>query len=211
MNILTKTGTFALLCMLLVGHQIGLAGENPTITANEVDQVFKALSEGKWGRVESLTKDLTQRQSPAQANLIGRLRYIYIYSVLKQIDGKKLTFKDIKNKLQLAEGKLIVQPWHPIKHDGSTCFNQICRPSDKPNNLFTAQTNAKGTQIYSFEYFDMGYPLDVSSYDGQNARLGGILKEIDINKNLEPALKEGSGVTWYVRLNVKEGFIHYER
>ena len=211
MMTLFKTIVIILPVVLLAVFQLSFAGDKTTITADEVDSVFKALSKGKWSTVESLAQNAIQRRSPAQENLAGRLRYIYLHAVLKQVEARSLSYGDVTRKLGAAKGKLIIQPWHPIDHDDSPCFNQICGPSDKPNHLYTAQTNHDGSQIYSFEYFTIGYPLDISSYDGQNGRLGGILKRIDINRNLERALKEGSSVTWFVRLHVEKAFIHFER
>jgi hypothetical protein len=139
------------------------------------------------------------------------LRYIYIFSIAKQIENKAIPYEDIKRKLKIVEGKLVVQPWHPINTETRTCFNQICVSSDKPHTLYTAQTDNKGTLIYSFEYFDIGRPIDISSYNGQNARLGGILERVNVNQNIQNAEKESSGVSWFLQLNIKDSFIHFVR
>ena len=207
----SKIPTFVLVFCLAGVLAVSATNPNTTITVQEVDQVFQALGEGEWKKAESLAKELMDRKSPAQINLMGRLRYIYIYSIAKQIERNELSHTDIVRKLKVVEGKLIVQPWHPVNTNSTSCFNQICSSHDKPHHLYTAQTNGKGTQIYSFEYYDTGNPIDISSFNGQNARLGGIVKQIEVNKNLGPAVKEDSGVTWYLRLHVNNSFIHFER
>lgn len=202
---------FSVVFCLTAGPAAGAGPRDRTITAEEVDRVFQAIVNGQWKETESLAKEFMGRRSPGQANLIGRLRYIYIFSIAKQIEKKKLAYKDIARKLRAVEGKVIVQPWHSVNSAGTSCLNQICAREGKPHHLYTAQTDGNGTWIYSFEYYDTGGPIDISSYDGQNARLGGTVERIELNRNLEAAMKEGSGVTWYFRLNVKDAFIHFER
>lgn len=187
------------------------AAEKGGISANEIDQVFKSLGAGSWAKSEKLAKELIVRNSPAQENLIGRLRYIYIFSITKRIEKFELSYDEIVKKINFVKGKLIIQPWHPIKANGGKCFNKICAKSENISILYTTQVNNNGTQIYSFEYFDIGYHLNISSFNGQNARLGGILKKIEFNKNLKPALKKNTGVTWFLRLHIKNSFIQYER
>jgi len=139
------------------------------------------------------------------------MRYIYLYALSKQLEKRELSFSDFKNKINLVLKKDVLQPWHPIKSESNTCFNYICNSEKQENILTTTQTSNAGTQIYSFEYFDVGYPLDVSSFDGQNARLGGVLEKIEINDNLGPALKAHSGVSWYLRLHFQDAYMQYER
>ncbi len=187
------------------------AKQSTTITAQDVDSVFNSLGAMDWKTVEELSDELVQRDSPAQRNLIARLRYIYIFSIAKQIENKAISYEDIKRRLEIVEGKLVVQPWHPINTETRTCFNQICVSSDRPHTLYTAQTDSKGTLVYSFEYFDIGRPIDISSYNGQNARLGGILESVDVNQNIHNAEKASSGVSWFLKLNIKDSFIHFVR
>jgi len=206
-----KIKYFFLLVILSFSYTVIYATENRSISANEIDQVFKALSVASWAESEKLSKELMMRDSPAQINLMGRLRYIYIFSITKRIEKYELSYDEVIKKLDFVKGKLIIQPWHPINSKGGKCFNQICISSENPSILHTTQSDNGGAQIYAFEYFYIGYPLDISSFDGQNGRLGGILKNIDINKNLKPALKEHSGITWFLRLHVENSFIHYSR
>lgn len=187
------------------------ADRGETITAGDLDRVYSAIKQDNWSRVEKEVTPLLQRRSPGQRFLIGRLRYIYIVSLAKQVENRKLKYADFKRKLVLVENSLIVQPWHPVNHESSACFSQICADRDDPATLLTVQANHDATQIYSFEYFDMKVPLEIASFDGENARLGGTLDEIDINKNLPEAEKTGSGVGWYLKLHVKDGFMDYER
>jgi hypothetical protein len=185
-----------------------------TISSVETDQVYSALSQGQWRNVETLTEKLINYDSPAQTNLQGRLRYIYIYAILNQILKKPSTLNNFIQKLNEMQGKLIVQPWHPIKaelKDTNPCFNLICVSSNSSNMLFTAQTNGNGSQILSFEYFDMNYQFDISSYDRENARIGGLVQKIEFNRNLESALNANSLVSWLIRINVSNSFIHFQR
>lgn len=186
--------------------------DNSTITAAELDRVYGAIDKDNWGAVEKAVAPLIQRTSAPQRYLIARLRYIYIMSLEKQVERGKLKYADLRNKLSLVENQLVTQPWHPVSASSETCFNQICPDPEKgPSVLYTAQADEHATQIYSFEYFDMGAPIDISSFKGENARLGGILEKIEINENLPLAERSGAGVTWYLRLKWKEGFIDYER
>ncbi len=187
------------------------AADGQTITSEELDRVFDAIKQNNWRVAEKEAASLIQRDSQAQRYLIARLRYIYLFSIAVQVEQKDLKYSDLKKKLSLVERRLIIQPWHPVKTNANPCFNLICADKDNPSVLVTAQANGNATQIYSFEYFDMGTPINVSSYNGQNARLGGLLDKIEINENLVKAEKVGSGVTWYFRLFVRDGFIDYER
>ncbi|HEX9192386.1 MAG TPA: hypothetical protein VF871_01340 [Burkholderiales bacterium] len=187
------------------------AANGPTITSQELDRVYTAIKQNNWKLVEKEILPLIKRPSHAQRYLIARLRYIYLFSLSIQLESKTLKYVDLKKKLAVLENRLIVQPWHPVNANADPCFNQICADKDKPSVLVTAQADNKATQIYSFEYFDMGSPVDISSFKGENARLGGILEKIEINDNLPKAEKANSGVTWFFRLLVKDGFIDYER
>ena len=156
-----KIKYFFILVILSFIYTETYATENRSISANEIDQVFKALSTGTWAESEKLSKELMMRDSPAQMNLIGRLRYIYIFSITKRIEKYELSYEDLIKKLDLVKGKLIIQPWHPIKSNSETCFNQICMSSEDQSILHTTQSDNGGTQIYAYEYFDLGYPLDI--------------------------------------------------
>lgn len=187
------------------------AAANQTITSQELDRVFGAIRQNNWHSVETETSSLIQRESPPQRYLIARLRYIYVFSLATQVEKKSLRFADLKKKLAPVEGRLVIQPWHPVKAKADPCLNLICADKEHPSLLVTAQANGSGTQIYSFEYFDMGEPINIVSYNGQNARLGGILEKVEINENLEKAERSGSGVTWFFRLSFRDGFMDYER
>jgi len=187
------------------------AASGPTITSQELDRVYTAIKQNNWKLAEKEVLPLIERPSHAQRYLVARLRYIYLFSLGIQLESKTLRYVDLKKKLPILEKRLIVQPWHPVNANADPCFNQICADKDKPSVLVTAQANNKATQIYSFEYFDMGSPIDISSFKGQNARLGGILEKIEINENLSKAEQANSGVTWFFRFSVKDGFIDYER
>lgn len=200
---------FGIMAFSLGSH--ASAATNQTITSQELDRVFGAISQNNWRSVEKETAGLIQRDSQSQRYLIARLRYIYLFSLATQLEKKSLKLADLKQKLSIVEQRLVIQPWHPVKAKADPCFNFICSDKDKPSLLLTVQANGGGTQIYSFEYFDMGGPVDISSYNGQNARLGGILDKIEINENLEKVEKSGSGVTWFFRLSFNDGFMDYER
>lgn len=182
-----------------------------TITSEELDRVFSAIKQNNWRVAEKEAALLIQRDSQAQKYLIARLRYIYLFSIAVQLEKKEVKYSDLKKKLSLVARQLVIQPWHPVKTNANPCFNLICADKDNPSVLVTAQANGNATQVYSFEYFDMGAPINVSSYNGQNARLGGLLEKIEINENLEKAEKTGSEVTWFFRLSVRDAFIDYER
>lgn len=196
---------------LLVSSACAHAAADPTITAGEVDRVYTAMQENDWGRVEQEASLLIERSSHPQRHLIARLRYIYLFSLAIQIERKELAYGDVVPRLAKIEKRLLIQPWHPINSDASPCFNQICTDEDNQTVLVTTQANRNASQIYSFEYFDMGNPISIESFNGQNARLGGILDKIQINENLAQAEQSGSAVTWYFRLFVKDGFIDYQR
>ncbi len=187
------------------------AADTQTITSGDLDRVFNAIEHDKWRVAEQETVPLIQRDVQAQRHLIARLRYVYLVSIAVQLERRELKYADLKKKLSLVEGRLVIQPWHPVKAHGDACFNLICADKDKPSTLRTAQTNPDATQIYSFDYVDVGSPVDISSYDGQNARLGGILDRVEVNPNLAQAQKVGAGVTWFFRLFIKDGFIDFER
>jgi len=188
----------------------GLAA-TATITANELNKVFQPIKENDWAKVEQAAFQLINRQSPGQRYMIARLRYIYFISLAIQLENNKLTVAQLKDKLKVLEEKLIIQPWHPVKAKASPCFNKICASEDNPAVLVTTQANDKATQIYSFEYFDTGAPIDISSFDGAHARLGGILHKIEINPNLFKKLNSNTEVAWYLRLRFRDGFIQYNR
>lgn len=200
-----------LLAVSLAAGTNAMAGDTAAIASAEADSVYNSLAAGNWPDAEKLSSRLISKNSPAQNNLIARMRYIYLFSIYKQLENKQLSYEAFKRKIRLVLKKEIIQPWHPIKSGSDACFNYICNGDNKTTELRTVQTNDHGTQIYSFEYYDIGYPLNIASYDGQNARLGGILAKIDINRNLQPAMAHKTAVTWYLRLYFKHGYIQYER
>lgn len=187
------------------------SAENNWISDSDINNVYKALGSGDWLGAENNAKSLISKKSPAQNNLIARMRYIYLFSIYKQLEAKQLSYTGFVNKINLTLNKEVLQPWHPIKSGSNNCFNYICNSEAEKDILWTAQTNDSGTQIYSFEYFNAGYPFDISSFDGQNARLGGTLEKIEVNQNLQPAIASNSNVTWYLRLHFKDAYIQYER
>lgn len=187
------------------------AASNPTITSEELDRVYTAIKQNSWKRVEKESLHLIERPSYAQRYLIGRLRYIYLFSLSVQLKNKTLRYADLKKKVAVLEKRLIIQPWHPVNATADPCFNQICADKDNPSVLVTAQADNKAMQVYSFEYFNMGSPIDISSFKGDIARLGGILEKIEINENLPKAEKTNSGVSWFFKLSVRDGFIDYQR
>lgn len=196
---------------LLVCSAYAYAASGPTITSEELDRVFTAVRQNNWRLVEKEVLPLIDRSSHPQSHLIARLRYIYLFSIAVQIESRDLKYADFKKKLTKVEKRLLIQPWHPVNPDANPCFNQICADKDNPSVLVTIQANRDATQIYSFEYFDMGSPINIDSFKGQNARLGGVLDKIEINENLPKAEQSRSGVTWFFRFFVKDGFIDYER
>ena len=187
------------------------AADQSTITSDDLDRVYSAIKQNNWRLVEKEVTPLIQRQSPAQRYIIGRLRYIYIFSLAIQTESGHLKYADLKKKLAIVEKRLVIQPWHPVSQNANPCFNQICADKDNPSLLVTTQANSNSTQIYSFENFDMGAPINIASFKGQNARLGGILDKIEINENLPKAERSNSHVTWFFRLYAKDSFIDYER
>lgn len=211
MRISTRLLAIFAAAMMSAGSWQACAAGDKTITSGDLDRIFNSIDHGKWHAVEEETAPLIRRDIPGQKILIARLRYIYIVSIAVQLERRELRYADLAKKLSLVEQKLIIQPWHPVKANGKTCFNLICQDKENPSGLVSVETNNDATQIYSFGYFDMGGPIDISSYDGQNARLGGILDKIDINSNLAKVGEEGPTVTWFFRLHVKEGFIELER
>jgi len=206
-SILIVTTVAVLLACIICAYA---AGES-TITSEELDSVFTAIKQNNWKLVEKNVLPLRERSSYPQRYLIARLRYIYLFSLAAQIESKELKYADLQKKLSNVENRLIIQPWHPVNPHVSPCFNQICAKEDNPSMLITTQANGDATQIYSFEYFDMGSPINIDSFRGQQARLGGILYKIEINENLPAAIQDHSGVSWYFRLFVKDAFIDYQR
>ena len=176
----------------------------------EVEKIFSAIRKTDWMEVENLSRKIIDYDIPAKKNIIGRLRYIYLIAVAKNLEAGKIKYSDVKGKLDIVLNKLIVQPWHPVKSSGGSCFNKICDSSEVKAHKATAQANSDGTQIYSFEYFDMGQDIELASFDGLNARMGGLLVKIEINDNLEPAMKANKGVSWYFRYHVRESFIQFD-
>jgi len=197
--------------ILLACSSFSYATSGSFITAEELDRVFAAIRQNDWGLVEKEVFPLTESSSYPQRYLIARLLYIYVHSLAVQTGSGKLKYVDLKEKLSKLENRLIIQPWHPINPNAGPCFNQICPDPDNPSVLGTSQSNRDGTLIYSFEWFDMGMPIRIDSFSGQNARLGGILKKIEINDSLPNAEQSGSSVTWILRLKVGDGFINYKR
>ncbi len=187
------------------------AAGGSTITAAEVDRVYAAIQINNWALAEKEVVPLIERSSRPQRHLIARLRYIYLFSLAIQIERKELKYVDLEFRLAKVEKRLLIQPWHPVSATASPCFNQICADEDDSSVLVTVQANRSASQIYSFEYFDMGSPISIESFNGQNARLGGTLDRIEINRNLSKADQSGSAVTWYFRYFVKDGFIDYQR
>ncbi len=208
---LCKSAILIVTLVLIACPPQSYAGGSGTISAPEIDTLFEALRKGDWERTEKLSSEYIRRDSPAQRYLIARLRYIYIFSVASRIENKTIGYKEIKHKLSLVKGKMVMQPWHPVSATSKSCFNQICTDSERSNYLFTAQANGDATVIYSFEHVRVGGSFDLSSYHGQNARLGGILERIDVNENIKKAEETKSDVTWFLRLEIKDGFIQFER
>jgi len=182
-----------------------------TITAGDLDRVSDSLKRGDWTGLEARTAELIRRDSPGQRFLIARLRYMHVFAIAGQIEKRAIALADAERKLAAVQKRLILQPWHPVKLAAGSCLNSICADPEHPSKLMTTQTNATGTTIYSFEYFDMERPVSLDSFEGDNARLGGVLDKAELNPNLEAAHRAGSGVAWLLRLHVKDGFIDFER
>jgi hypothetical protein len=192
-------------------HSVIDAETMATITNEEIANVYNSIKNNDWQAAEKLCYEITQRDSPAQRYLIARLRYIYVFSIAAQIEQTSLSYKEVVRKLNPMKDKMILQPWHPIGTSSKSCLNQICVSEDNPNELTTIQTNSTGTTIYAFEYAHVGKPIDLTSFKGQIARLGGLLAGIDINPKIREAENSESQVSWFFRLNIKEGFIQLQR
>ncbi len=183
--------------------------KDETITAEEFDVVFDAMREGDFKKAKKNAELLIDRDSPGQRYLIARMRYIYIYTLMVAFEKDELSMSEVTEKLNPLRGKMILQPWHPIRHDDKQCLNMICNDPDWDNTLFTTQTNRDRNAIYWYEYVNTGKHLDLSSYDGKMARMGGILDEFSFNEDLISTTR--SNVDWFLRIMVKDGYVQYNR
>jgi hypothetical protein len=180
-----------------------------TITAEEFDEVFDAMRDLEWPKANKLAEDIIKRDAPGQRFLLARIRYIYIYTLMTQFEQSLITMNEMTEKLYAVKGRMILQPWHPIKASDVDCRNMICNDPEWEEVLFTAQTNRDKSRLYWYEYVNTGKHVDLSSYNGKMARMGGILKDFTFNDELYS--KKRSEVEWFLQLQIDDGYLQYNR
>jgi hypothetical protein len=146
------------------------------------------LSKEDWTKSEKLTKELLGIAEPNDAMQTEKkvLRYIYIYCTAGLLNEKKLTKEEALKKVKFLQSKEMIMPTHPFN---SECYiNCTHLNEDDTNTFFTGVNNAKGTQIFSFEYVKIedGIKEPASELEGKNVTLTGELNEITVGGNILP-------------------------
>jgi hypothetical protein len=153
--------------------------------------LIENLSNENWTKSEKLAKELLEIVEPIDSMQTEKkvLRYIYIYSTAGLLNEKKLTKNEALEKVKFLQSKEIIMPTHPFN---SKCYvNCTHLKEDETDTFFTGVNNAKGTQIFSFEYvkIENGIKETQSELEGKNITLKGELNEITVEGNMLPRFK----------------------
>jgi hypothetical protein len=153
--------------------------------------LMENLSSENWTKSEKLTKELLDYVEPIDSMQTEKkvLRYIYIYATAGLLNEKKLTKNEALNKVKFLQSKEMIMPTHPFN---SKCYvNCTNLNEDETNTFFTGVNNAKGTQIFSFEYvkIENGIKEPKSELEGKNITLKGELNEITVEGNMLPRFR----------------------
>jgi len=117
------------------------------------------------------------------------LRYIFIYTNAGLLNQKVITKNEAFEKIKPLKGKEMIMPAHPFS---SNSYVNVTRLSEDDNNTFLSMVNnAKGTQLFCFEYITIENGIKETSAElrGKLIVLSGTLDQISVEGNLLPRYK----------------------
>ncbi len=117
------------------------------------------------------------------------LRYIQIFSSAGLLNEKIISKEEALKRVDRMKGLVMAMPAHLFRKDchvNCTWFTEQI-----PNTFFTGVNNAKGTQIFAFEYVTIKDRIRETSEDleGKYVILEGVLNEAAVEGNILPRYK----------------------
>ena len=181
---------FLLITLLITNFGFGQKNDSK-IFEDKYNLLIENLSNEDWAKSEKLAKELLDVAEPNDSMQTEKkvLRYIYIYATAGLLNEKKITKNEALEKVKFLQSKEIIMPTHPF--NSKSYVNSTHLKEDEVNTFFTGVNNAKGTQIFSFEYvkIENGIKETQSELEGKNITLRGQLNEIAVEGNLLPRFK----------------------
>ncbi len=157
----------------------------------QYNQLLELLTQENWTKSEQLTKKLMAYAEPVDSLDTEKkvLRYMYIYSTAGLLSERKISKEQALANVKFLKSKEMIMPAHPFN---SNCHvNCTHLQEDDKNTFFTGVNNAKGTQIFTFEYVKIknGIKESAADLEGKLITLTGELKETAVEGNLFPRFK----------------------
>jgi len=139
---------------------------------------------------------------------IARLRYFYLFSlagkILKLHEEKKTAeleaaWLEMDKAVSESIGKEFILPAREYRSICDKNLNFVCPVKDNEKAFRTAATNKEATAIHSFDYVLFDKTIDFSTYSDKQFFLGGTLKRVEYNDNLDEP--------WLMYLIFEKGFV----
>ncbi len=155
------------------------------------DKIIELLANEKWAAAEKLSLNYLNQFDEKADSLAAPaiLRYMYIRCIGAQLGEKEYSKEEAELKLRGFVGKTVLTP--PKTFHQKCIFNCFQLSEDK-DHFYSCSSNKAMTVIHIFETYIMNKPEILQHTDeleGENLRLGAIIKEIKTGGFTMPRLE----------------------
>lgn len=152
----------------------------------EFQKLLTFLSKESWKESYELSsKYLDQLKNDDDAQAIGQIRYMLLYSAAGSVAAGALSYEELEKLLPKLVGKKIAVPYRRVAADcnGRPMFNFICQNKDTEYDVVTTAANRAATSILAFEYVKLAKKFDFDKNDNEQATILGTVEKIAPNSN----------------------------
>ena len=177
--------------------------QSPT-TDKEWNDLIEYLSKENYKEANKLVKPMLDKTVKAKIenDEPAILRYMHLMCVAALMNSKEYSKEEALKIVKEYEGEFLIMPGRDILTKNCN-FNCIKMDSEKENTIHVSSANKKGTEIYSFERYEIKEGIteeELKKNEGKIATIGGKLESIEV---------EGFAFQ-RLRINVKEAMIFIE-